>query len=306
MIRQGEAFYWVGYQTAPRRPWSIKLYSSANLADWQFVNDIVRKEGPFAVLGWAGRPGLLHNRKSDSYVVIFEADCRQWSRHKVGFARCKTIGGKYELAGWRYLEGTRSTGDQSVYLEGDEAYLVCTMDKDIRGRKYLNQSLAIFRLTPDFLGVAEKVFEGFDNVSGNRSVVPRNQSSREASHIVKVSGAYYWFSSGLQGWSSTATMYATAASLAGPWSQLKLLPTDPRSGDSYNTQHDFVIPVIGSKATTYLYVGDRYSQWTSRGTGRNIFLPLLWKDGVPTLKWLGRWKIDLATGRHEQVSPPGK
>jgi hypothetical protein len=303
IIRQGDTFYWVGYETAPRRWWTIRLYSSTNLADWRFRNDIVKHEGPFAVLGWAGRPALLHHRAGGSYVVVFEADSRQWQRHKVGFARCDTVDGRYELAGWQYLEGGRSTGDQSVYQEGDDAYLVCTMDKDIGGTKYLNQSLAIFRLAPDFLSVDRKVFEGFDNVSGNRSTVPRQQSSREASHIVKVGGTYVWFSSGLQGWNSTRTMYATAESLAGPWSDLNVLPTDPASPDSFNTQHDFVIPVAGSETTTYVYAGDRYSQWTGKGPGRNIFLPLVWRAGVPTLVWHDRWKIDPVTGRYEGLPP---
>lgn len=306
MVRHEATFHWVGYETAPNRPWHVKLYSSANLADWKFENDLMSQEGAFGICGWAGRPALLPNRKTGSYVILFEADSSQWKRHKVGFARCGTIGGKYELAAYRYPEGSRTTGDQSVYQEGDDAYLVCTMDRDIGGRKYLNQSLAIFKLTPDYLEVEKKVFEGFDNVNGNTAVVPRDQSSREASHIVKVDGTYYWFSSGLEGWKSTATKYATAKSLAGPWSELKVLPTDPASPDSFNTQHDFVIPVSGSETTTWVYVGDRYSQWTGKGAGRNIFLPLLWKDGAPVLKWLARWKIDVATGRYEEGAAPGK
>jgi len=55
-----------------------------------------------------------------------------------------------------------------------------------------------------------------------------------------------------------------------------------------------------------VYVGDRYSQWTRKGVGRNIFLPLVWKDGVPTLRWYSRWKIDVAAGRHEQAASHGR
>lgn len=302
MIREGDTFYWVGYETVPRRAWNIKLYSSRNLTDWRFENDIIQKQGPFSILGWAGRPALLHNRKTGKYVVIFEADSARWKRHKVGFAVCDTIAGKYELGGYHPPEGNRSTGDQSVYQEGDDAYLVCTMDKDIGDTKYLNQSLAIFRLTPDYLGTDKKIFEGFDNVNGRPSANPRHQTSREASHIIKVGGLYYWFSSGLQGWNSTETKYATATSLDGPWSGLKILLTEPSSHDSFNTQHDFIIPVTGSKMTTFLYVGDRYSQWTRKGTGRNIFLPLLWNDGIPTLKWYESWRIDVATGEYLPVA----
>jgi hypothetical protein len=302
MIREADTFYWVGYETRPRTGFrNIKLYSSTNLADWKFENNILRNEGPLSLLGWAGRPGLLHNRVAKKYVVIFEADSRQWERHKVGFACCAAIDGDYEFIRYVYPEGNRSTGDQSVYQEGDDAYLICTLDKLIGGTRYLNQSLAIFQLTPDYLNIEKKVYEGFDDVNGERRIYPRHHTSREASHIIKVNDRYYWFSSGLAGWNSTATMYATASALAGPWSDLKVLATEPASPDSFNTQHDFVIPVRGTRTTTYVYVGDRYSQHHGRGAGRNIFLPLVWNEGVPKLTWHSQWRIDAATGQWETV-----
>jgi len=303
MIQKGDRFYWVGYETRPRTGFrNIKLYSSANLADWKFENNILQNKGPLAILGWAGRPGLLVNRTTKKYVVIFEADSQQWERHKVGFACCDAIDGDYEFVRYVCPEGNRSTGDQSVYQEGDDAYLVCTLDNLIEGRRYLNQSLAIFKLKPDYLDIEKKVYEGFDNVNGDRSIYPRHHTSREASHIIKVDGVYYWLSSGLLGWQSSQTMYATAASLAGPWSDLEVLATEPASPDSFNTQHDFVVPITGTQATTYVYVGDRYSQHHGRGVGRNIFLPLVWNDGMPTLKWCSKWQIDTGTGRWEGVS----
>lgn len=305
IIRQGDLFYWVGYDTAPGHwPWKINLYSSRDLASWKFRGTVIRREGKFGNMGWAGRPAMLHNKATGKYIIIFEADSpRQWRRHKVGFAVCDQIDGEYELANLQNAEGTRSTGDQSVYQEGNRAYLLATMDKDIGGKKYLNQSLAIFELSADFLSVKRKLFEGFGNVSGNTKVVPRDQSSREASHIIKVGDTYYWFSSALVGWNSSATMYSTASNLAGPWSDLKLLSTDPPSEDSYNTQHDFVFPVAGSETTTYVYAGDRYSQWTRRGTGRNIFLPLEFTDGEPVLRWFKQWMINPATGRWRKADP---
>ena len=297
MIREGDKFYWVGYETRPRTGFrSIKLYSSANLADWKFENNILRPEGMFSILGLAGRPGLLHNRSTGKYVLIIEADSRQWERHKVGFAECDTVNGDYQFVRYVYPEGNRSTGDQSVYQEGEEGYLICTLDKLIDGKRYLNQSLAIFKLTPDFLGIDRKVYEGFDNVNCNPAVYPRHHTGREASHIIKVNGIYYWLSSGLQGWNSTRTKYATSTSLSGPWSKLKVLRTDPLSNDSFNTQHDFIIPVIGSDTTTYIYVGDRYSQHHGKGVGRNIFLPIMWEDGRPILMWCETWRIDTLTG----------
>ena len=299
IVREGDVFYWVGYDTGPGRwPWRINLYSSRDLEDWTFENVVIRMEGKFTDMGWAGRPGLLHCRATGEYVILFEADSpRNWKRHKVGFAVCDRIDGRYELANLESPEGNRSTGDQSVYQEGDRGYLLATMDKDIGPRKYLNQSLAIFALSKDFRRIERKLFEGFDNVSGNREVQPRDPPSREASHIIRRGDTYYWFSSALVGWNSSATTYATARDLAGPWSELKLLRTVPTSKDSFNTQHDFVLPVVGAETTTHVYVGDRYSQWTGRGTGRNVFLPLTWDDDEPVLRWQKVWRLDIPTGR---------
>ncbi len=288
MIEENGTFYWVGYETRPgQHMWNTKLYSSSNLVDWKFENNILSKDREFAILGWAGRPAFVYNRATRRYVVIFEAGSRDWYRHKVGFASCDVIDGRYQFERYEYPEENRSTGDQSVYQEGDDAYLVTVLDHP--DQKPLNYSLAIFKLSSDFLSIESKVFEGFEN------------GGREAPHIIKVDDIYYWFASGLRGWNSTATMYATAKSLEGPWSELKHLATDPDSPDSFNTQHDFVLPVTGSEGTTYLYVGDRYSQHHGKGTGRNIFLPLVWEDDVPKLNWYESWKIDIATGRYQRV-----
>lgn len=300
MIREGDTFYWVGYETARGRPWRIHLYSSRNLADWRFEKTLIRPEGEFAQFGWAGRPALLHNRAAGKYVIVFEASAPGWERHKVGFAVADRIDGDYRLANMEYPDG-RSTGDQSVYQEGDEAYVLATLDTVIDGRRYRNQSISIYRLRPDFLGIERKVFEGFDNVNGDPNVRPREHSGREAAHIIKVDGRYYWFHSGLVGWNSSATMYAVATDLAGPWSPLRTLETVPPSEDSFNTQHDFIIPVVGREGTTYVYVGDRYSQWTGKGTGRNIFLPLEWHDGAPRLRWVDQWRLDVANGTFEVI-----
>ncbi len=293
MIQEGDTFYWVGYDTAPGHAGQINLYASKDLANWDYIKPIIQRTGEFSNIWWAGRPSLIRQPDTGQYVCVFEADGPGWERHKIGFAVADAIDGVYHLANTEYPEPNRSAGDISVYQEGDRAYLLATMDDDIFGTKYMNRSLGIYELTADFTGIASKIYEGFRNVNGEPAWPPREHSSREASHIVKKDGLYYWFSSGVQGWSSTATMYATAQSLAGPWSSLQLLATEPFSFDSFNTQHDFIIPVAGPDQTTYLYVGDRYSQWTGKGVGRNIFLPLEWEDGVPKLVWQETWSVPI-------------
>ncbi len=291
MLREGNTFYWVGYDCGPRRKWRIRMYSSKDLVNWKFENNIFEKAPGIPDFVWAGRPGILHNRKTGKYVMLFEAETGKYFRHKVGYAVCEKVNGDYRWAHSEYPEPTRSTGDQSVYQEGDDAYLLTVLDSP-GPKKPINVDLAIYKLTPDFLHVEKKLYEGFDRRW------PWNRGN-EATHIMRVDGTYYWFASGLNSWNSTETRYATAKSLSGPWSFMKVLKTAPRSGNSFNTQYDFVMPVAGTSGTIWLYAGDRYSQWTGMGTGRNIFLPLEFRNGVPRLDWLDSWVPDAAAGTYK-------
>ena len=92
-----------------------------------------------------------------------------------------------------FLQHVAQTSRMPLMLEIERAEGLYVYD--INGKKYMNQSLAIFELSSDFLRVRGKVYEGFDNVSGRKDVAPRDHSSREASHIVKLGEVYYWFSS---------------------------------------------------------------------------------------------------------------
>jgi len=293
ILREGDTFYWLGYETRPDHPWRMNLYASSDLANWRFLNDVAAMKGEFRKLGWAGRPALLHNPRTGKYVIVFEADGPEWTRHKVGFAVSDTIDGNYTLVRTEYPEPGRSTGDQSVYREGADAYLVTVLDAPGFGGPN-NYDLAIYKLTPDFLAIDRKVFEGFAG--------PRGRSGdAEAPSVIKRGATYYLFVSGLRGWHSTATQYATAPALEGPWSAWRILYTLPESCDSFNTQHDLVMPIVGREGTVWLYVGDRYTQWHTIGIGRNVFLPLVWQDNIPTLKWLRDWRVDVSAGRFSPV-----
>jgi hypothetical protein len=312
MVQVADTFYWVGYETGSGRPWRINLYSSKNLTDWKFENSVIEKKGDFAKFGWAGRPAMVHCDKTDKWVILFEASCGQWVRHKVGYAACETINGEFELNNCTYPEPNQSTGDQSVYQEGDDAYLLAVVDGELGNRAEQNAAVAIYKLTDDYLGVEKKVYQSWqsDNPTFEGWVGDKTGTGSEAPHIFKRDGIYYMFTSRLWGWHSSPTMYSTAKSLEGPWTKQKILKTylELKSAPpawrwwwrptlSFNTQHDFVIPVTGSKDTTYVYVGDRYSQYHHYGVGRNIFLPLIWKNGEMRLIWRQKWQINTKTGQ---------
>ena len=71
---------------------------------------------------------------------------------------------------------------------------------------------------------------------------------------------------------------------------------DPDSKDSFNAQTDFLFEIRGASGSFVLWGGDRWSQRTGTGVGRNVWLPLRWNDGEPLLKWYPAWNIDAAAG----------
>jgi hypothetical protein len=179
-----------------------------------------------------------------------------------------------------FLYGTKSIGDHALFKDTDgRAYLVYVGNSSVER----NVNLSLARLNSSYTDAEADVFVGFVG------------SKREAPFILKRGTTYYWFTSRTSGWYSSETKYATATALTS-WSGLNLLATEPASTDSFDTQFDFVIPVQGSGTTSYIYAGDRYSQFTGTGIGKNAWYPLVFNGATPVLKYYKDWYIDVVTG----------
>jgi hypothetical protein len=66
--------------------------------------------------------------------------------------------------------------------------------------------------------------------------------------------------------------------------------------DSYNSQHDFVVEVQRSLGKFYIYCGDHYQNYMTYGVGRNVWLPLQFKNNIPFLDWHQTWDVDVTQG----------
>ena len=66
--------------------------------------------------------------------------------------------------------------------------------------------------------------------------------------------------------------------------------------DCFNAQTDFLFEVKGTAGSFVLWGGDRWSQRTKKGIGKNIWLPLQWKAEEPQLKWFSNWNVDSSAG----------
>jgi hypothetical protein len=117
----------------------------------------------------------------------------------------------------------------------------------------------------------------------------------EAPGILKVSGTYYLIVSGKTGWRSNPNKVFTSSSISGPWTGPSNIA--PEAEKTYNSQNTFELTITGTKATTYVYMGD---SWDSKGgpSSTHIWLPIGVDSGkkVLTLQYHAMWKVDTKTG----------
>jgi len=259
----------------------VYVYKSSDVTTWTYQNTILApsRDGAPSNTSWVGRPSLLFNSISGKYVAIFESD------GGVSAATSPNLSGNYTWHG-RIANTSGYTpaeiNDISVVTDGGHSYVIGNNDK-VSG----SRMTGLWQLRDsDFLAIVAKSYED-------------GPQSHEAHHITKVGSTYYWFGSDMNGWNSTKTSYRTSNSLLDGWSGWSTVPTTPSTTTSFDTQFDFVIPVVGSSTTSYIYAGDRYSQFTGSGPGYNAWFPLTFPNGIPTIEGVKDWTIDAVTGAIE-------
>ena len=143
-----------------------------------------------------------------------------------------------------------------------------------------NYDLQIYRLTADYTGIAALVAD-----PGTADTVRR---------LFK-GGVYFMLTSGATGWNPNQQQYATATSIAGPWTAM----TNVGDSTTYGSQTAYVLPVQGSSGTSYLYMGDRWGN-SFGGTvndSRYVWLPLTFPTSTTmSMSWSPEVTIDTATG----------
>lgn len=278
MIKVGGYYYWFGENTYPDGPFaSIPVYRSTDLRTWEFRNSALsRTSAPELQNAGVWRPRVVYNARTRQYVLFVRKENypSPMTENKVAIATSPTVDGDYTYRGSIRPMGYRSF-DLSVFRDTDgQAYLMSTTNDQ--------KDLTIFRLTPDYLSIAARV-------------TTLHNVRREAQSIFKRNGVYFLVTSGTTGWNPNQQKYATATSMAGPWSEMANL------GDStaYNSQVTHILPVQGSRTTSYLYLGDRWAQ--PRGGKHNdstyVWLPLRFPSNTSlTMAWHPKVTINADTG----------
>ncbi|RIX59522.1 beta-xylosidase [Paenibacillus nanensis] len=283
-------YYWFGENRTGGR--KVSCYRSADLTEWEWRGDVLTLESeaepiyyrtslemnPFSTENGANieRPKVLFNAKTGKYVMWMHwENGRDYKDARCAVATSDTVDGAYTYRGSFNPIGHMSR-DCTLFQDDDGTAYFISAARD-------NADLLVYRLSDDYLSIDELV----------RTLWPGQY--REAPAVVKHHGLYYLISSACTGWLPNQGTYAYADSLTGRWSPLYPL------GDAttYDTQPTFILPIAGSKTTSYLYIGDR---WDPSDYHRSTyaFLKLdIPEDRVMKLEWADQLALDLETGETE-------
>jgi hypothetical protein len=299
LCKFGDMFYFYGWADYPgdNRKDTITCYSSQDLASWKFERHIYTRDMTDLTLIVPDRLHVIYNATTKKYVMIGkhilpvddpEIPGQPRVTGGVSFFTSETPTSIFTYLGHEMLPagtGTDYHRDLAAFQDDDGmAYVVSSHDQHTP-----NRNIMIIRLTSDFFHIDRMLCE-----------VPLTGDAREAPYIIKFKGRYWLFVSGHgvggSAWNGSPTFYTTAEKIAGPWTPFKRVKCDPDSKDSFNAQTDFFFEVRGSVGSFVLWGGDRWSQRTKLGIGKNVWLPLQWNGEEPFLRRYSTWNVDVAAG----------
>jgi hypothetical protein len=272
IIQVSDTYYWLGEDKTNGSPFqNVKCYSSKDLKNWTFVNNVLSRQpsgdlGPNRVIE---RPHVIYNSLTSQYVMYLHVDSSNYTDRKAGVATSNSVCGSYTYRGSVRPLGHESL-DDTLFQDGTTGYFL--------SEDRANTKLQIYQLSDDYLTVSSLV-----------ATLPQYESPA----VAKIGSTYYIFGSHLTGWATNDNQYATAPSMAGPWSAWKSFA--PAGTNTCNSQVTFILPVVGRNSTTYVFLGDR---WNSNNLtdSRYIWEPLTVTGTTVSLSCATSWQIDTTTG----------
>ncbi len=281
ILKMGDTFYWFGEdrgQTNARGLRCVSCYSSTNLVDWTFRNQVLKTRNPENFgRGWVlERPKVFYNAKTKKFVMYMHIDgplpgqSGGYDLARVGVATCDTVDGDY-----KYLKSFRPLGHESR----DIGQFV-----DDDGTAYL-----IFEDRPNGFHIA-KLSDDYLTVEKDICLI---RAPIEGGALAHYDGLYYVLGSALTGWNPNPNKYATAKSLAGPWSEFRDIA--PPEKNTYGAQSTMMLKITGTKTNCVIFMGDMWrpqAHWDSR----YLWMPLEIGGGKLLLPEPREWTLDVTTG----------
>lgn len=285
IIRDNGKFYLFGeaHSDTSNAFAGFNCYSSADLYNWKFerVALPVQDTGRLGSNGVGERPKVLKCPKTGEYVMLMHTDALGYNDPCVSYATSKTIAGPFMFQGPLLFNGKPiRKWDMGSFQDTDGA-----------GYLLIHGGL-LYKLSADYKSITEQVADN-------------KWKGHEAPAIFKKGNIYYWLSSDLTSWERNDNFYYTATSLKGPWIARGTFA--PKGTLTWNSQTTFVLQVAGSKDTTYMFMGDRWSYPHQASSATYVWQPVTVSGSVISIpKYLEAWQINVATGKASPAVIRGK
>lgn len=277
-VRVGDIWYMCGEDRTKQWNPDVNLYSSIDLVNWKFEKKIVQNGVTTPELGSSRmieRPKLLYNKKTGKFVVWCHYESGNYGASEAACFECDSVNGAYKYV-WSGRPLDIKSRDCNVFQDNDgTAYFISTTDE--------NRHLGLFRLSDDY-----------------HSAVEHTQlfawQSREAPAIVRLGDKYFMFSSACSGWDPNQCKLSYTTNLKSGWSGLSNIG----NGIAFDTQAAAILEIKGTKATTYLYVGDR---WQDPGLyeSKTIMFPISFNGNSCNFTYHERFDINFVTGEWRET-----
>ncbi|CAM5514537.1 RICIN domain-containing protein [Streptomyces aurantiogriseus] len=279
VLKVGNYYYWFGeHRNADNTFRYVDAYRSTDLKNWEFRNHVLtQSSAPELATANIERPKVMYNAATGKFVMwMHKENGTDYSEARAAVAVSDTVDGNYTWQGSFRPLGQHMSRDITVFVDTDGAGYMISAARE-------NYDLHIYRLTADYTGIASLVAD------------PWHGGHREAPALFKRGNVYFMLTSGATGWNPNQQQYATATSLAGPWTAM----TNIGDATTYGSQTAYVLPVQGSSGTSYLYMGDRWGN-SFGGTvndSRYVWLPLTFPTSTSmTMSWSPEVTVDAAAG----------
>ncbi len=254
-------------------------YSSTDLYNWKFESIAlpVQPSGKLGTGRVGERPKVMKCPATGEYMMYMHVDTLGHIDQYVGYATSKKITGPYTFQGPLLFNGKPIyKWDMGTFQDRDGSGYVLIHGGDI------------YKLSDDYKSISEQVI---------KDLTPGFESPA----IFRKDSIYYFLGSNLTSWERNDNYYFTATSLKGPWTQRGLFC--PEGTLTWNSQTTFVLPIEGSKDTTYMFMGDRWS-FPKQASAATYVWQLLTICGtsISIPKYVEAWQINTTTGETTSVT----
>ncbi len=318
-------YYWFGEHKGERSnsAWvGVTCYSSADLYNWkdEGVALAVSKDdkSPIVEGSTIERPKVIYNEKTRKFVMYFHLELKGqgYNAAHVGIAISDNPTGPYQFiknsrvnpGKWplnmteaqrtspdkpedyqwwtpkwtkaienglfvrRDLESGQMSRDMALFVDDDKKGYHIYSSED-------NLTLHIAELTEDYLDYTGKYIR----------IAPAGHN--EAPAIFKKDGRYFMITSGCTGWDPNAARLLTADQILGDW-MLHPNPCIGKDADlTFHSQSTYILPIAGKK-DAFIFMADRWRPGNPID-GRYVWLPILFENGMPVLKWSDKWDLSV-------------